>query len=101
MIIDEEIVDIIEHFKTKDPNNTVEILKYIQTRLVQGRSVDIEHVILDISGATNFVYLSDLMNTGLEEILHLSNNFVTLEVQFYNKVIIMVFNSERIYVKSL
>ena len=98
IIIDKEIVDIIEHCKTKDPNNPVEILKYMQTRLVQGRPLEIEDVTQCISGATNFIMVdrSDLMNTGLEEIQHISNKFVTLGVQFYNEVMIMVFNSERL-----
>ena len=98
IIIDKEIVDIIEHCKTKDLNNSVEILKYIQTRLVQGRPLEIEDVTQCIGGATNFIMVdrSDLMNTGLEEIQQISNKFVTLEVQFYNEVMIMVFNSERI-----
>ena len=39
---------------------------------------------------------SDLINTGLEKIRHISEKFVILKVQFYNKVMIMVFNSERI-----
>ena len=39
---------------------------------------------------------SDLINTGLDEIQHVSNKFVTLEVQFYYEVMIMVFNLERI-----
>ena len=33
-VIDKEIVDIIEHCKTKDLTNPVQILKYMQTRLV-------------------------------------------------------------------
>ena len=70
----------------------------MQTRLVQGRPLETEDVTQCISGATNFIMVdrSDLMNTGLEEIQHISNKFVTLEVQFYNKVMIMAFNSERI-----
>ena len=97
IIIGKEIVDIIEHCKTKDLNNPVENLKYIQTRLAQGRPLEIEDVRQCISGATNFIMVdrSDLINTGLEEIQHISNKFVTLEVQFYNEVIIMVFNSEK------
>ena len=97
IIIDKEIVDIIEHCKTKDLNNPVEVLKYMQTRLVQGRPLEIEDVTQCISGATNFIMVdrSDLINTGLEEIQHISNKFVTLEVQFYNEVMIMVFNSEK------
>ena len=96
--IDKEIVDIIEHCKTKDLNNPVEVLKYMQTRLVQGRPLEIEDVTQCISGATNFIMVdrSDLINTGLEEIQHISNKFVTLEVQFYYEVMIMVFNLERI-----
>ena len=98
IIIDKEIVDIIEHCKTKNLNNLVEILKYMQTRLVQGRSLEIEDVTQCISGATNFIMVdrSDLINTGLEEIQHISNKFVTLEVQFYNEVMLMVFNSKNV-----
>ena len=98
IIIDKEIVDIIEHCKTKNLNNLVEILKYMQTRLVQGRPLEIEDVTQCISGATNFIMVdrSDLINTGLEEIQHISNKFVTLEVQFYNEVMLMVFNSKNV-----
>ena len=95
--IDKEIVDIIEHCKTKDLNNPVEILKYMQTRLVQGKPLEIEDVTQCISGATNFIMVdrSDLINTGLEEIQHISNKFVASEVQLYNEVMIMVFNPEK------
>ena len=96
--IGREIVDIIEHCQTKDLNNPVEILKYMQTRLVQGRPLEIEDVTQCISRATNFIMVdrSDLINTGLEEIQHISNKFVALEVQLYNEVMIMVFNPEKI-----
>ena len=98
IIIDKEIVDITEHCKTKDLNNPVEILTYMQTRLIQGRHLEIEDFAKCISGAANFIMVdrSDLINTELEEIQHISNKFVTLEVHFYNEVMIMVFNSERI-----
>ena len=81
-------------------NNPVQILKYMQKRLLQGRPLEIEDVTQCISGATNFIMVdrSDLINTGLEEIQHISNKFVTLEVQFYSEVMVMVFHSERIYV---
>ena len=103
IIIDKEIVDITEHYKTKDLYNPEEILKYMQTKLVYGRPLEIEDVTQCVSGATNFIMVdqSDLMNTGLEEIQHISNKFVTLEVQFYNEVMTMVFNSERIYVNFI
>ena len=66
----------------------------METRLVQGRLLDIEDVTQCISGATNFIMVdrSDLMNTVLKEIQHVSNKFVTLDMQFYNEVMIMVFN---------
>ena len=103
IIIDKEIVDIIEHYKTKDLYNPEEILKYMRSKLVYGRTLEIEDVTQCVSGATNFVMVdwSDLMNTGLEEIQHISNKFVTLEVQFYNEAMTMVFNSERIYVNFI
>ena len=41
---------------------------------------------------------SDIMTTEVEEIQRMSNKFPILEVQFYNEVMIMVLNSERIYV---
>ena len=93
IIIDKEIVDIIEHCRTKDLNNLVETL-----RLVQRRHLEIENVTQCIGGATNFIMAdrSDLINTGLDEIQHVSNKFVTLEVQLYYEVMIMVFNLERI-----
>ena len=58
IIIDEEIVDIIEHCKTKDLNNPVEILKHFLTMLVQGRPLEIEDVTKCISGTKNFFFLS-------------------------------------------
>ena len=66
----------------------------METRLVQGRPLDIEDVTQCISGATNFIMVdrSDLMNTVLKEIQHVSKKFVTLDMQFYNEVMIMVFN---------
>ena len=72
----------------------------MQKRLLQGRPLEIEDVTQCISGATNFIMVdrSDLINTGLEKIQHISNKFVTLEVQFYNEVMVMIFHSERIYV---
>ena len=90
IIIHKKIIDITEHCKTKDLNNPVEILKYMQTRLIQGRHLEIEDVSKCISGAINFIMVdrSHLINTGLEEIQHISNKFVTLEVQFYNEVMI-------------
>ena len=71
----------------------------MQKRLLQGRPLEIEDVTQCISGATNFIMVdrSDLINTGLEKIQHISNKFVTLEVQFYNEVMVMIFHSERIY----
>ena len=68
IIIDEEIVDIVEHCKSKDLNNPVEILKYMQTGLVQGRPSEIEDVTQFFSGTKNFIMIdqSDLISTGLE-----------------------------------
>ena len=66
IIIDNEIVDIIEHCKPKDLNNPVQILKYMHTRLVQGRHLEIKDVTQCISGARNFIMadLSNLINTA-------------------------------------
>ena len=84
----DEINNIIQYCKEQDFNNPVEILKYLQEKLVQGRLLEIADASQCLNGETNFIMVdrSNLLNTATEEIQHLKNKFLTLEVQFYNEV---------------
>ena len=84
----DEINNIIQYCKEQDFNNPVEILKYLQENLVQGRPLEIADASQCIDGETNFIMVdrSNLLNTATEEIQHLQNKYLTLEVQFYNEV---------------
>ena len=81
-------INIIQYCEEQDFNNPVEILKYLQENLVQGRSLEIADASQCIDGETNFIMVdrSNLLNTATEEIQHLQNKYLTLEVQFYNEV---------------
>ena len=73
-------------------NNPVEVLRYFQSQLVQGRPLEIEDETLPTEGLTNqiFVDRSNLLETGFDEIEALDNKQITLEVQFYNEVTVKV-----------
>ena len=86
--IDDEINNIILYCKEQDFNNPVEILKYLQENLVQGRPLEIAHASQGSYRWRNKLHndRSNLLNTATEEIEHLQNTFLTLEVQFYSEV---------------
>ena len=69
-------------------NNPVEILRYVQSQLVRGRTLDV----LDESrcevGITNYILVDrlHLLETAFDEMSDLENMFLTLEVQFYGEV---------------
>ena len=66
----DEINNIIQYCKEQDFNNPVEILKYLQENLVQGRPLEIADASQCIDGETNFIMVdrSNLLNTATEEI---------------------------------
>ena len=68
--------------------NPVEILKYLQKKLLSGRVLDVEDPTISIDGKTNFIMVdrSNILVTGFDEIASLQDKFITLEVQFYNEV---------------
>ena len=85
--------EAIHHCKdTGLDNNPVEVLRYFQSQLVQGRPLEIEDETLPTEGLTNqiFVDRSNLLETGFDEIEALNNKQITLEVQFYNEVTVKV-----------
>ena len=84
----DEVNNIIQYRNKQDFNNRVEILKYLQENLTQGRLLEIVDVSQCIDGETNFIMVdrSNLLNAATEEIQHLQNKSLTLELQFYNEV---------------
>ena len=82
----DEISNIIQYCKEQDFNNSVEIPKYLQESLVQGRPLEIADPSQCIDRETNFIMVdwSNLLNIATEEIQHLQNK--TLEVPFYSEV---------------
>ena len=91
----DEINNIIQYCKEQAFHNPVEILKYLQENLVQGRHLEIADASQCIDGETNFIMVdrSNLLNTATEEIQHLQNKFLTSEVQFYYNDLWMLFNA--------
>ena len=88
----DEINNVIQYCKEQDFNILTEILKYLKENLVQGRPLEIADASQCIDGETNFIMVdrSNLLNTAIEEIQHLQNKYLTLEVQFHNKVWIIL-----------
>ena len=84
----DEINNIIQYCKEQDFNSPIEILTHLQENLDQGRPLEIADASQFIDRETNFIMAdsSNLLNTATEEIQHLQNKFLTLEVQFYNEV---------------
>ena len=87
--ISEEIHDIIMYCHEENlADNPVELVRYMQIRLVKGRALDVRNVTECEEGATSWIMVDrqKLLETGCDEIQLLPNKFLTLEVQFFNEV---------------
>ena len=75
----QEIVKECEHCQ-----NTSEILKCAQEKILTGRQLDITDPDIEISGETNFILVDreNLLDTGLDEISALVNCHLPIEVNF-------------------
>lgn len=69
-----------------------EILRYYQKVMVTGRPLCITELNQPIEGETNFILVDrlNLLQTAFDEIKSLKDLRLTLEVQFYGEVIILV-----------
>ena len=79
------IVTYCEEDKVNDP---VEILRYFQKVMVEGRALRIQESGRMEEGETNFILVDrlNILETALEEVKSLTNLRKTLEVQFYGEV---------------
>ena len=80
--------DCIDFCKTNSITDPVDILRYIQKKIVQGRELDIVSESETLTGETNYISVdrNDVMRCGFQEISHLENLRITLEVEFYEEV---------------
>ena len=89
MDIDSRIDVIIESYKSSGYiQNPVQILKYLQEKLITARPLEILDPASCEKGDTNLIMVDreSILETGFVEILALKDKFTTLEVQFYGEV---------------
>ena len=83
------IVDeVVEQCKKSDVINNKETLRLLQSKILQGRSLDIEREDACPEGETSYIYVDrdNLLGTAMDEIATIENIFLTLYVQFYGEV---------------
>lgn len=75
--------EIINHC-VNDVQNPVEILKYAQGKILNGRPLETADVSIEIEGETNFILVDreNLLESGFEKISTVSNFRLPLEVNF-------------------
>ena len=75
--IAEKMVEVIDHCLNKNLSHPVEIIKYLQSQLVQGRALDVCDVPNVDEGLTKFIIIG---RAKLEDFKALRNKFIILEV---------------------
>ena len=67
----------------------MEILRYMPSQLVRGRTLDVEDASRCEDGSTSYILVDreQLLETAFDEISGLAIKFLTLEVQFYGEVL--------------
>ena len=83
------VEDVVKICKENNINSTKEVIRLMQSKVVQGRSLEIESVDTCPEGSTNYILVDryHILDTGMEEIDGLENPFLTLDVQFYGEVV--------------
>ena len=88
-VIENIVMQAVLHCKANGlDNNPVEVLRYYQTQLFQGRPLEIEDPTSANDGLTNSIFVDrlHLLEAGFDEIKAFENKRITLEVQFYGEV---------------
>lgn len=86
--VDDLAAKIVSYCLSHNIEDPVEILRYFQKTMVQGRALGIQDVSLVEEGETNLIMVDryNILETSFEEIKSLENLQKTLEVQFYGEV---------------
>ncbi|KAL5013702.1 hypothetical protein ScPMuIL_007972 [Solemya velum] len=85
--IDEVIETCVTFLKNENVEDPVDILRYLQSRIVTGRPLELTDPTTTVEGDTNFILVdrNNILETSFEEIEGLTNLRPTLEVQFYEE----------------
>ncbi|XP_028415611.1 uncharacterized protein LOC114538969 [Dendronephthya gigantea] len=85
--LERRVGEVVEQCKESDVVSNKEILRLLQSKILQGRSLDIEREDVCPEGETSYIYVDryNLLETALEEIAAIDNLFLTLCVQFYGE----------------
>ena len=69
-------------------NNPVEVLRYFQSKIVEGRALEIVDSASSSEGETNLIYVdrNDILMSGMDEVKAIQNCRLTLEVHIYGEV---------------
>ena len=87
--INNTIDEVVNGCKENNISSTKEVIQLMQSKVVKGRSLEIESVDTCPEGAVNYILVDryNILDTGMEEINGLINPFLTLDVQFYGEVL--------------
>ena len=87
-VFEKTIEDCISYLREENINDPVDILRYLQKIIVQGRPLEVGDESEPLEGETNFIVVcrDDLLRTTFLEIKDLQNLRLTLEVEFYEEV---------------
>ena len=87
-------VEEMIHYINQNLTDPVTILKYVQSRIVLGRALEITDPSAPSEGITNLIMVDryNILETGLDEIKRIENLRYTLEVDYYGEVIYCYLN---------
>ena len=91
MSVDEVVNKTVHYCQTHDVHNPVEILRCFQRNIVTGRELEVESAHEPTEGETNYIMVdrSNLLQSSFDELSCLQDYRKTLEVQFYEEVLLL------------
>ncbi|CAB4024362.1 Hypothetical predicted protein, partial [Paramuricea clavata] len=85
--LDHLVDEVVEQCKKSNMVSNKEILRLLLSKILQGRSLDIEREDVCPEGETTYIYVDrdNLLETALDEIAAIENILLTSHVQFYGE----------------
>jgi hypothetical protein len=86
--VDELATKIVQYCTSHNIEDPIEMLRYFQKIMVEGRALGIQDVSCVEEGETSLIMVDryNILETSFEEVKSLENVRKTLEVQFYGEV---------------
>ena len=87
----DEVVNKTVHIGRHNVNNPVDILRCLQQNIVTGRDLEVEKAHEPTEGETSYIMVdrSNLLQSSFDEFSCLQDYRKTLEVQFYDEVLLL------------